>query len=93
MTGLIAAMLLYNLAVVATLASAGIGLGLADVTLWPATILTRRWPSAVLRAFKRRLLRERKTRRVVWHMLSGWKALKREDAVFQGEEKSCAITM
>jgi hypothetical protein len=38
-TGLVAAMLLYNLAVVAILASAGIGSGRVGVALWPAVVL------------------------------------------------------
>ena len=38
-TGLVAAMLLYNLAVVAILASAGIGYGLGGGVLWSAVVL------------------------------------------------------
>ena len=38
-TGLIAAMLLYNVAVVALLAYAGTSLGLTGVGLWPAVVL------------------------------------------------------
>jgi hypothetical protein len=38
-TGLVAAMLLYNLGAVVILASAGIGSGLAGVALWPAVVL------------------------------------------------------
>jgi hypothetical protein len=37
--GLIAAMLLYNVATVAVLAFAGIGLGLHGAALWPAVVL------------------------------------------------------
>jgi hypothetical protein len=37
--GLVAAMLLYDVAVVAVLAFAGIGLGLHGVALWPAVVL------------------------------------------------------
>jgi len=37
--GLLAAMLLYNVAVVALLAYSGIGLGLRGLALWPAVIL------------------------------------------------------
>jgi hypothetical protein len=39
MRGLIAAMLLYNVAVAALLASAGLGMKLAGVALWPAVIV------------------------------------------------------
>jgi hypothetical protein len=38
-TGLVAAMLLYNVAVVAVLAYAGLGLGLFGVALWPGVAL------------------------------------------------------
>jgi hypothetical protein len=38
-TGLVAAMFLYNLAAVSILASAGIGSGLGGVALWPAVVL------------------------------------------------------
>ena len=38
-TGLIAAMLLYNIAVVVVLAHAGMGLGALGVGLWPAVLL------------------------------------------------------
>jgi len=38
-TGLVAAMLLYNLAAVSILASTGIGRGPAGIALWPAVIL------------------------------------------------------
>jgi hypothetical protein len=37
--GLVAAMLLYNVAAVAVLAFAGIGFGLHGVALWPAVVL------------------------------------------------------
>jgi len=37
--GLVAAMLLYNVATVAVLAFAGIGFGLHGVALWPAVVL------------------------------------------------------
>jgi hypothetical protein len=37
--GLVAAMLLYNISVVAVLAFAGLGLGLHGIALWPAVIL------------------------------------------------------
>ena len=37
--GLVAAMLLYNISVVAVLAFAGIGLGLHGVALWPVVVL------------------------------------------------------
>jgi fatty acid desaturase len=37
--GLVAAMLLYNVAVAALLAFAGVGLGLRGIALWPAVIL------------------------------------------------------
>ena len=40
-------MLLYNVATVALLAFAGIGLGLQGVALWPAGFSTRRWPPGV----------------------------------------------
>jgi hypothetical protein len=38
-TGLVAAMVLYNIATVAILASAGIGSGPAGIALWPADVL------------------------------------------------------
>jgi hypothetical protein len=37
--GIVVAMLLYNLATVAIMASAGIGSGLGGVALWPAVVL------------------------------------------------------
>jgi small basic protein len=37
--GLVAAMFLYNVAVAALLAFAGVGLGLRGIALWPAVIL------------------------------------------------------
>ena len=37
--GLVAAMLLYNAAVAAVLAFAGVGLGLDGIALWPAVVL------------------------------------------------------
>jgi len=39
MRGLLAAMLLYNVAVAALLAFAGLGLGLAGVGLWPTVVV------------------------------------------------------
>ena len=38
-TGLVTAMLLYNLAVVAVLTFAGLGSGLIGIALWPAVVL------------------------------------------------------
>ena len=45
--GLVAALVLYNVAAAAVLAYAGAGFGLHGVALWPRLVFTQRWPFGV----------------------------------------------